>query len=152
MSKATTTAAAQLVRLVVPAGKATAAPPVGPALGARGVKSIDFVKEFNARTSSLTPGTPTPVKITIQPDRTFTFTIQSPPTSYLIRQAAGIEIGSGTPNKAAGGTIAGTISLKAVYEIAKLKQADQGLKGAELESIARSIVGSCKSAGVQVVP
>ncbi|GAA6063581.1 hypothetical protein JCM10212_000185 [Sporobolomyces blumeae] len=151
MSKGAAQAAAQLVRLVVPAGKATAAPPVGPALGARGVKSIDFVKEFNARTANLAPGTPTPVTITIQPDRTFTFVTKSPPTSYLIKQAAGIELGSGEtgrPNAAP----AGTISVKHVWEIAKIKQRDEALKAVELESIARSVVGSCKSAGVEVVP
>ncbi|GAA6008177.1 hypothetical protein JCM11491_001913 [Sporobolomyces phaffii] len=151
MSKNAAAAAAQIVRLVVPAGKATAAPPVGPALGARGVKSIDFVKDFNARTANLTPGTPTPVLITIQPDRTFTFVTKSPPTSYLIKQAAGIELGSGEtgrPNVAP----AGTLSLKHVYEIAKIKQRDDSLKGVELESIARSVIGSCKSAGVAVVP
>ncbi|GAA5925183.1 mitochondrial 54S ribosomal protein uL11m MRPL19 [Sporobolomyces koalae] len=151
MSKNAAAGAAQIVRLVVPAGKATAAPPVGPALGARGVKSIDFVKDFNARTSNLAPGTPTPVLITIQPDRTFTFVTKSPPTSYLIKQAAGIELGSGEtgrPNVAP----AGTLSLKHVYEIAKIKQRDESLKGVELESIARSVIGSCKSAGVAVVP
>ncbi|GAA5844320.1 hypothetical protein JCM3766R1_002909 [Sporobolomyces carnicolor] len=151
MSKNAAAAAAQIVRLVVPAGKATAAPPVGPALGARGVKSIDFVKDFNARTANLTPGTPTPVLITIQPDRTFTFVTKSPPTSYLIKQAAGIELGSGEtgrPNVAP----AGTLSLKHVYEIARIKQRDESLRGVELESIARSVIGSCKSAGVAVVP
>ncbi|GAA5864603.1 hypothetical protein JCM8547_005596 [Rhodosporidiobolus lusitaniae] len=143
--------AAQIVRLIVPAGKATAAPPVGPALGARGVKSIDFVKDFNARTSHLTPGTPTPVLITIQPDRTFTFITRTPPTMHLIKAAAGIETGSGEtgrPNAAP----AGTISLKAVYEIAKIKQRDESLKTVGLESIAKTVVGQCRSAGVQVVP
>ncbi|GAA5894112.1 mitochondrial 54S ribosomal protein uL11m MRPL19 [Sporobolomyces salmoneus] len=151
MSKNAAAGAAQIVRLVVPAGKATAAPPVGPALGARGVKSIDFVKDFNARTANLTPGTPTPVLITIQPDRTFTFITKSPPTSYLIKQAAGVELGSGEtgrPNVPP----AGTLSLKHVYEIARIKQRDESLKGVGLESIARSVVGSCKSAGVEVVP
>jgi len=104
-----------------------------------------------ARTSNLTPGTPTPVLITIQPDRTFTFITKSPPTSYLIKQAAGIELGSGEtgrPNVAP----VGTLSLKHVYEIAKIKQRDESLKGVELESIAKSVIGSCKSAGVEVVP
>ncbi|KAK4694039.1 large subunit ribosomal protein L11, partial [Phenoliferia sp. Uapishka_3] len=151
MSK-TAALAAQMVRLVVPAGKATAAPPVGPALGARGVKSIDFVKEFNARTAHLLPGTPTPVIITIQPDRTFTFITKTPPTSYLIKQAAGIETGSGEAGKL-GGAVAGTLSVKHVYEIAKLKATDDHLNGTVgLESVVRSVMGSCKSMGVQVVP
>ncbi|TNY24664.1 ribosomal protein L11 [Rhodotorula diobovata] len=144
-------AAAQIVRLVVPAGKATAAPPVGPALGARGVKSIDFVKDFNARTASLVAGTPTPVLITIQPDRTFTFVTKSPPTMHLIKTAAGIETGSGEtgrPNVSP----AGTLSMKHVYEIAKIKQRDDHLRHIPLESLAKSVVGSCRSAGVAVVP
>ncbi|BGP16228.1 hypothetical protein JCM10213_007607 [Rhodosporidiobolus nylandii] len=150
MSKAAAQAA-QIVRLIAPAGKATAAPPVGPALGARGVKSIDFVKDFNARTASLTPGTPTPVLITIQPDRTFTFITKSPPTTWLIKQAAGIETGSGETGRP-GVAPAGTLSMKHVYEIARIKQRDEALKGVKLESIARTVVGQCRSAGVQVVP
>ncbi|CEQ40909.1 SPOSA6832_02576 [Sporobolomyces salmonicolor] len=185
MSKPAAAAAAQIVRLVVPAGKATASPPVGPALGARGVKSIDFVKEFNgacplplrpapdappplleltllslsvappsvhaARTSHLTPGTPTPVLITIQPDRTFTFVTKTPPTSWLIKQAAAIELGSGEAGKP-GAAPAGTLTMKHVYEIAKIKQRDEHLRAIDLEAIAKSVVGSCKSAGVAVVP
>lgn len=100
-----------------------------------------------ARTAHLTPGTPTPVFITIQPDRTFTFVHKTPPTSYLIRQAAGIELGSGEAGK-----VAGTLSLKHVYEIAKVKQTDEHLRHLDLEAIARSVVGSCKSAGVAIVP
>lgn len=159
-------------RLIVPAGKATAAPPIGPALGARGVKSIDFVKEFNgqslpfvravgartdvqpnptAQTANLTPGTPTPVSITIQPDRTFTFVTKTPPTMWLVKQAAGIETASGEagrPNVAP----AGTLSVKHVYEIARIKQRDEHLRHVPLEAIAKSVVGQCKSAGVAVVP
>ncbi|KAK4054610.1 mitochondrial 54S ribosomal protein YmL19 [Microbotryomycetes sp. JL221] len=150
MSKGAAQAAAQIVRLVVPAGKATAGPPIGPALGARGVKSIDFVKDFNARTAELTPGTPTPVLITIQPDRSFTFSVKTPPTSWLIRQAANIEKGSGTTGKP-GSTPAGTLSLKHVYEIAKIKQRDDHLKHLDLEAIVKTVMGSCRSAGVAVV-
>ncbi|KAI5476346.1 hypothetical protein MNV49_007859 [Pseudohyphozyma bogoriensis] len=149
----------QVVRLIVPAGKATAAPPVGPALGARGVKSIDFVKEFNARTAHLVPGTPTPVNITIAPDRSFTFVTKSPTTTHLIKSAAGIELGSGAaPGAAAIGTaaasasIVASISVKHVFEIAKIKSTDDNLKGVSLESIAKSVVASAKSMGVEVVP
>ncbi|GAA5820418.1 hypothetical protein JCM11251_005617 [Rhodosporidiobolus azoricus] len=144
-------AAAQIVRLIVPAGKATAAPPVGPALGARGVKSIDFVKDFNARTASLLPGTPTPVLITIQPDRTFTFVTKSPPTTHLIKTAAGIETGSGETGRP-GVAPAGTLSVKHVYEIAKIKMRDEHNKVLGLEAVAKTVVGQCRSAGVQVVP
>lgn len=103
-----------------------------------------------ARTSHITPGTPTPVFITIQPDRTFTFVTKTPPTSWLIRQAAGIETGSGEAGKM-GGAVAGTLSMKHVYEIAKVKHQDEHLRHLELEAVARSVVGSCKSAGVAVV-
>lgn len=139
--------AAQLVRLVVGAGKATASPPIGPALGARGVKAMDFCKEFNARTAHITPGTPTPVNITIQADRTFTFITKSPQTSYLIKQAISLDKGSGE----AGKVVAGTISLKAVYEIAKIKSSDQGMGSVPLEGIVKSVIGSCRSLGVKVI-
>ncbi|RSH91660.1 hypothetical protein EHS25_009029 [Saitozyma podzolica] len=108
---------AQLVKIVVPAGKATPSPPVGPALGARGVKAMDFCKEFNARTAHLTPSTPTPTQITINPDRTFSFTFRTPPVSYLLKAAASIDKGSGSP----GTSKVGTVSLKHVYEIARIK-------------------------------
>ncbi|KAJ3551859.1 hypothetical protein NM688_g4465 [Phlebia brevispora] len=97
MSKAVAKARAQIVRILVPAGKAAPTPPVGPALGARGVKSMDFCKEFNARTAHLEPGIPTPTLITVQPDRTFSFIIKTPPTTYFLKQAAGIEKGTGKP-------------------------------------------------------
>ena len=111
--------------------------------------SLDLA--FAARTAHLLPGTPTPVIITIQPDRTFTFVTRTPPTSYLIKQAAGIETGAGEAGKA--GVSAGSLSVKHVYEIAKLKATDDHLKGtSSLESVARSVMGSCKSMGVTVVP
>ncbi|ORX40749.1 ribosomal protein L11 [Kockovaella imperatae] len=148
MSKAKA-AAASIVRLTVPASKATPSPPVGPALGSKGVKAIDFCKEFNARTAHLINDTPVPCLITVQPDRTFSFEIRSPPVSYLIKQAAGIEKGSG---KAGGSETIGKISLKHLYEIAKIKATDPGLSGLKLESVARSVLGSCRSMGVKVEP
>jgi large subunit ribosomal protein L11 len=134
--------------LLIPAGKAAPTPPVGPALGARGVKSMDFCKEFNARTTHIEPGVPIPTLITIQPDRTFTFITKTPPASYFLKKAAGIEKGTGRP----GHEISGTITLKHVYEIAKIKACDEHMKIIPLESIARMIVGSARSLGVQVVP
>ncbi|PPQ77310.1 hypothetical protein CVT25_010892 [Psilocybe cyanescens] len=148
MSKAAGKARAQIVRLLIPAGKAAPTPPVGPALGARGVKSMDFCKEFNARTAHIEPGVPIPTLITVQPDRTFTFVTKTPPASYFIKQAAGIEKGTGKP----GHEVTGTISLKHVYEIAKIKATDDHMKTLPLESIARMLVGSARSLGVQVVP
>lgn len=136
-----------LQRILVSAGKAAPTPPVGPALGARGVKSMDFCKEFNARTAHIEPGVPIPTLITIQPDRTFSFITKTPPTTYFLKKAAGIEKGTGRP----GHEVSGTISLKHVYEIAKIKATDEHLKHLKLESIASTIIGSARSLGIQVV-
>ena len=121
---------------------------MGPALGARGVKSMDFCKEFNARTLHIEPGVPVPTLITVQPDRTFSFITKTPPASYFLKKAAGIEKGTANP----GHDIIGKVSLKHVYEIAKIKSTDEHMKILPLESIARMIVGSARSLGVQVVP
>lgn len=137
-----------LQRLLVQAGKATPTPPIGPALGARGVKSMDFCKEFNARTAHIEPGVPIPTLITVQPDRTFTFITKTPPTAYFLKRTAGIEMGSGKPGH---GAIA-TISLKHVYEIARIKSTDEHLKHLKLESIASTVIGTARSLGIQVVP
>ncbi|KAK9452775.1 ribosomal protein L11, N-terminal domain-containing protein [Dipodascopsis uninucleata] len=138
-----------LVKLIVDAGKASPQPPVGPALGSKGVKAMDFCKEFNARTAHLQPGIPTPCLITIRPDRTFSFEIKSPPTSYLILKAAGAEKGASQYRK--GDKPVGKISLKHVYEIAKIKQKDVRMSGISLESVAKSIVATAKTVGVEVV-
>ncbi|KAG2152037.1 ribosomal protein L11, RNA binding domain-containing protein [Suillus cothurnatus] len=138
----------QLVRILIPAGKAAPTPPVGPALGARGVKSMDFCKQFNARTAHIEPGVPTPTLITVEPDRTFSFITKTPPTTYLLKKTAGIEKGTGRP----GHEVTGTISLKHVYEVAKIKAKDTHLKHLKLESIASTVIGTAKSLGLQVVP
>ena len=135
-------------RLLIAAGKAAPTPPVGPALGARGVRSMDFCKEFNARTAHISPGTPIPTMITIQPDRTFTFITKTPTVSYFLKKAANIEKGTGRP----GHETVGAVSLKHVYEIAKIKATDEHLKHLRLEAIASTIVGSARTLGVQVVP
>ena len=109
---------------------------------------MDFCKEFNARTAHLQPGIPTPTLITIQPDRSFTFVTKTPPVSYILKQAAGIEKGTARPSH----DIVGTVSLKHVYEIAKIKATDQHLQHLPLEAIASTIVGSARTLGVQVVP
>ncbi|KAI9303132.1 50S ribosomal protein L11 [Cunninghamella echinulata] len=136
-----------LVRLLVSAGKASPQPPVGPALGARGVKSIDFCKQFNDKTKNIVVDTPIPTVITIKPDRTFTFITKTPPTTFLLKRAAGIEKGASKP----GTEIVGNVSLKHVYEIAKVKQKDANLQHLSLESICGSIIGVAKSVGIQVV-
>lgn len=109
---------------------------------------MDFCKEFNARTAHINPGVPIPTIITIQPDRTFTFITKTPATSYFLKQAAGVEKGSGKP----GGAPIGTVSLKHVYEIAKIKATDEHLKHLRLESIASTIVGTARTLGIQVIP
>ena len=109
---------------------------------------MDLCKEFNARTAHIEPGVPIPTLITIQPDRTFTFITKTPPTSYFLKKAAGIEKGTGKP----GHEVVATLSLKHVYEIAKIKATDDHLKHLKLESIASTVIGTARSLGIQVVP
>ena len=111
-------------------------------------RSMDFCKEFNARSAHISPGTPIPTVIKIEPDRTFSFAMKTPPTAYFLRQAAGIEKGTGRP----GHEIVGTISLKHVYEIAKIKATDDHLRHLPLESIAKTVVGTARTMGIQVIP
>ncbi|OMH81435.1 54S ribosomal protein L19, mitochondrial [Zancudomyces culisetae] len=148
MSKKAGGAATSILKLLVPAQKATPSPPIGPALGQKGVKSIDFCKQFNDRTKEIQSETPIPTIITIKPDRTFTFITKSPPTSWLLKRAAGIQKGASKP----GSQIVGTVSLKHIYEIAKIKQKDPSLSHVELQSICKSIIASAKSAGIEVKP
>ncbi|KAJ3293026.1 hypothetical protein HK104_004814 [Borealophlyctis nickersoniae] len=135
------------IRLLIPAGKAAPAPPVGPALGQRGIKSMDFCKQFNERTKHFTPSVPIPTKIFVQPNKTYTFVTSAPPTSYLLKKAAGIEKGSGRT----GSVEAGTVSVKHIYEIAKIKSSDPQNAGQELQKVASSIVGTARSMGIKVV-
>lgn len=137
-----------LVKLIVGAGQAAPAPPVGPALGSKGVKAIDFCKEFNARSAHYQPGTPIPVLLTVKPDRTFTFEMKSPPTAWLIMKAAGINKGTDK----AGQNIVGKISLKHVYEIAKIKKTDERHKDVTLQAICGAVVLTAKAVGVEVAP
>ncbi|AET40798.1 mitochondrial 54S ribosomal protein uL11m Ecym_6426 [Eremothecium cymbalariae DBVPG len=140
-----------LVKLIVSAGQAAPSPPVGPALGSKGVKAMDFCKEFNARTASYKPGIPIPVLITIKPDRSFSFEMKSPPTGYLLLKALGIEKGSGQPNLLKPANIAGELSLKHIYEIAKIKKADSRHASLNMEGIVKSVIGVAKSMGINVV-
>jgi large subunit ribosomal protein L11 len=137
-----------LVKLIVGAGQAAPAPPVGPALGSKGVKAIDFCKEFNARTAHLNTGVPVPALVTVRPDRSFTFEVKSPPTSWLLLQALGMEKGSPDPKRQK----IGTLSLKHVYEIAKIKKTDSRHKEIPMENIVKSTVGVAKSVGIDIVP
>lgn len=137
-----------LVKLIVGAGKAAPAPPVGPALGSKGVKAIDFCKEFNARTAHYEPGTPIPVLLTVKPDRSFKFEMKLPPTSWLVMKAANVTKGSDKPTH----NFVGKISLKHVYEIAKIKKTDDRHKNVDLKSICGAIILTADAVGVQVVP
>ena len=132
-----------LIKLQIEAGKATPAPPVGPALGQHGVNIMGFVKEYNERTASLT-GSIVPVEITVFEDRSFDFIVKSPPASDLLRKAAGIQKGSGNPlaEKVA------TISVDQVREIAETKIND--LNAADIDGAIRIIEGTARSMGIQV--
>lgn len=137
-----------LIKLIVNAGQAAPAPPVGPALGSKGVKAIDFCKEFNARTAHYQPGVPIPVLLTVKPDRLFTFEMKLPPTAYLLKRAAGIDKGT---DKAKHNSV-GSVSLKHIYEIAKIKQTDDRHKGTELRDIVGTVILAATAIGVKVVP
>jgi large subunit ribosomal protein L11 len=134
---------ASIVKLQVPAGKATPAPPIGPALGQHGVNIMGFCKEFNERTAKQA-GLIIPVVITVYQDRSFTFILKTPPASVLIKKAAGIESGSGVPNK----TKVGKISKAKVKEIAELKMPD--LNAGNIETAISMVAGTARSMGVVV--
>ena len=133
------------IKLQVPAGSANPSPPIGPALGQQGVNIMEFCKQFNAQTQQVEKGLPIPVVITVYSDRSFTFIMKTPPASVLIRKSLGIEKGSGTPNTAK----VGRISRKQLEEIAKTKTPD--LTAADLDAAVRTIAGSARSMGVDVV-
>ncbi|KAI4869591.1 ribosomal protein L11 [Hypoxylon rubiginosum] len=156
MSKARGAAigADQIVKLIVGAGKASPSPPVGPALGSKGVKSMDFCKEFNARTAHIVPGTPMPTRVTVRADRSFHFDVRTPQTSWLLRNAADLPVNKKGKKKAAtqpGHEIVGTVTLKHIYEIAKIKQSELRLSGLSLEGLCKSVIFQAKSMGIAVI-
>jgi large subunit ribosomal protein L11 len=132
------------INLQVPAGQANPAPPIGPALGQRGVNIMEFCKTFNARTKDMEQGTPIPVKITVFTDRSFAFEMKTPPASHFLKKAAKVNGGSKEPGR----TSAGTVTMEQVREIAKVKMKD--LNTDDLEAAARTIAGSARSMGLQV--
>jgi large subunit ribosomal protein L11 len=132
------------IKLQVPAGKANPAPPIGPALGQHGVNIMEFCKAFNAKTQA-DEGTITPVVITVYADRSFTFITKTPPVPVLIKKAAGITSGSAVPNK----TKVGKLTKAQVEEIAKTKMPD--LNAASLEAAMRTVEGTARSMGVDIV-
>ena len=132
------------VKLQVPAGQANPSPPVGPALGQHGVNIMEFCKAFNAQTQSQEAGLPVPVVLTVYADRSFTFITKTPPAAVLLRKAAGIDKGSGTPNT----DKMGKVNRAQLEEIAKLKMPD--LTAADIDAAVRTIAGSARSAGIEV--
>ncbi|KAF6169643.1 hypothetical protein GIB67_004035 [Kingdonia uniflora] len=135
------------IRLTVPAGAARPAPPVGPALGQYRLNLMAFCKDFNARTQKYKPDTPMAVLITAFKDNTFEFTVRSPSVTWYLKKAAGIESGSGR----AGHEVASTLTLKHIYEIAKVKQSDPFCQYMSLESISKSIIGTANTMGITVL-
>ncbi|MDW6002108.1 50S ribosomal protein L11 [Vibrio mangrovi] len=132
------------IKLQVAAGMANPSPPVGPALGQRGVNIMEFCKAFNAKTESVEKGLPIPVVITVYSDRSFTFETKTPPAAVLLKKAAGIKSGSGRPNT----DKVGTVTDAQVQEIAETKAAD--MTGADIEAMKRSIAGTARSMGLVV--
>ena len=134
------------IKLQVPAGKANPSPPIGPALGQRGLNIMEFVKAFNAKTADMEVGMPIPVVITAYGDRTFTFVTKTPPNTYFLKKAAGIDKGSATVGKS--GPV-GKVKMSQIREIAKTKMPD--LNANDIEGAASMLVGSARSMGLEVV-
>ena len=132
------------INLQVPAGDAKPAPPIGPALGQRGVNIMEFCKAFNAQTTDMDKGTPLPTKITVYADRSFSFEIKTPPASFLIKKAAGLKAGSKEPGK----VVAGKIARSKLAEIAQTKMKD--LNANDIEAATKIIEGSARAMGIEV--
>ncbi|CAA9280101.1 MAG: LSU ribosomal protein L11p (L12e) [uncultured Acetobacteraceae bacterium] len=134
------------IKLQIPAGKANPSPPVGPALGQRGLNIMQFVKEFNAASQGMEPGTPTPVVITAFSDRSFTFIMKTPPNTYFLLKAAKLDKGSTTPGK---GANVGRVTRVQLREIAETKMKDMNAN--DVEAAVRMLAGSARSMGLTVV-
>ena len=132
------------IKLQVPAGKANPSPPIGPALGQRGLAIMEFCKQFNAQTQNMEKGSPIPVVITVYADRSFTFEMRTPPVSYFIKKAAKVESGSKTPGR----DMAGSVTKAQVKEIAEKKMKD--LNCDSVDAAMRMVEGSARSMGVEV--
>jgi large subunit ribosomal protein L11 len=135
---------ASYIKLQVPAGQANPSPPVGPALGQHGVNIMEFCKSFNAETQGVEPGLPIPVIITVYSDRSFTFISKTPPAAVLLRKAAGVPKGSGTPNSAK----VGKVNRRQLEEIATAKMPD--LTAADMDAAVRTVAGTARSMGIDV--
>ena len=135
-----------IIKLHVPAGKANPSPPIGPALGQRGLNIMEFCKAFNAATQNLEPGMPIPVVITAFGDRSFSFVTKSPPNTYFLKKAAGIEKGSQTTGK---GSTVGRVTMAQIREIAEQKMQDLNAK--DIDGACHMLIGSARSMGLDVV-
>ncbi|MGD2007491.1 MAG: 50S ribosomal protein L11 [Cellvibrionales bacterium] len=133
------------IKLQIPAGQANPSPPVGPALGQKGVNIMEFCKAFNADTQGMEPGLPIPVVITVYSDKSFTFIKKTPPASILLKKAVGIKSGSGRPNTEK----VGKVTRAQLEDIATQKWPD--LTAADMDAAVRTIAGSARSAGIEVV-
>ena len=131
------------VKLQVPAGQANPSPPVGPALGQHGLNIMEFCKAFNAQTQNMEPGLPVPVIVTIYSDKSFTFVSKTTPASILLKKAAGVKSGSGTPNSEK----VGKVNRSQLEEIAKTKESD--LTAASVDAAVRTIAGTARSMGIE---
>ena len=134
------------IKLQIPAGKANPSPPVGPALGQRGLNIMAFVKEFNAATAQMEPGMPIPVVITAFADRTFSFVMKTPPNTYFLKKAAKIDKGTTTPGK---GAAVGKVTVDQLREIAATKMKDMNAN--DVDGAVRMLIGSARSMGLTVV-
>jgi large subunit ribosomal protein L11 len=132
------------LKLQVPAGKANPSPPIGPALGQRGINIMGFCKEFNAKTQDIEPGSPCPTIITYYADKSFTFEIKTPPASFLLKKAAKLKSGATKPGR----ETVGRVTPKQVREIAELKMKD--LNATSVEQAMKIVLGSAKSMGIEV--
>jgi large subunit ribosomal protein L11 len=133
------------IKLQVPAGQANPSPPIGPALGQRGLNIMEFCKQFNAQTQKLEAGMPIPVTITAYGDRTFTFIMRTPPATYFLKKAAKVESGA----KATGRDVVGKVTMAQIREIAEKKMVD--LNAHDIEAACKMIIGSARSMGLTVV-
>lgn len=134
------------LKLIIPAVKANPSPPVGPALGQRGVNIMEFCKQFNERTKLLKDGTPTPVQVTVYQDKSFTFVVKTPSVTHFLKQASSVNKGASLPGK----EIKGTLSLKQLYEIANIKKSDPAFGHLTMDKMVKMFMGTAKSMGISI--